>query len=302
VTQRPMAMYHSWDSQNAWLRQIHAHNYLYVNPPPRRPRASPTALDVGRVAWGKVRCMCATAKRWSRAPCGPGTPSARPRRLEPGARRQRVAKGFLLNHLIREELPSTAGGGASPTPTPSPARPAGTTCACASARPAPTNRGDLPAVRAVPACRAGSARRKANLVRGQGSESPADHDPTRLVIDLNVCVGCHACVTSCKQWNTSGAAGPLADREGLRRGPHGHLLQPRADLRGRRVPRTRRRCTSPRAACTARTRPACRCAPPAPATSAEDGIVLVDYDKCIGCKYCSWACPYGARELDESAR
>ncbi|MCC2676625.1 MAG: ferredoxin, partial [Ramlibacter sp.] len=32
-----------------------------------------------------------------------------------------------------------------------------------------------------------------------------------LVIDLNVCVGCHACVTSCKEWNTSGAAGPLAD-------------------------------------------------------------------------------------------
>ena len=31
----------------------------------------------------------------------------------------------------------------------------------------------------------------------------------------------------------------------------------------------------------------------------QDGIVLVDYDKCIGCKYCSWACPYGARELDE---
>jgi sulfite dehydrogenase (quinone) subunit SoeB len=31
---------------------------------------------------------------------------------------------------------------------------------------------------------------------------------------------------------------------------------------------------------------------------AEDGIVLVDYDKCIGCSYCSWACPYGARELD----
>ena len=31
----------------------------------------------------------------------------------------------------------------------------------------------------------------------------------------------------------------------------------------------------------------------------EDGIVLVDSDKCIGCKYCSWACPYGAREYDE---
>jgi len=32
-----------------------------------------------------------------------------------------------------------------------------------------------------------------------------------LVIDLNVCVGCHACVTSCKQWNTSGTAGALVD-------------------------------------------------------------------------------------------
>ncbi|CAG1019716.1 partial anaerobic dimethyl sulfoxide reductase subunit B (DMSO reductase iron- sulfur subunit), partial [Burkholderiaceae bacterium] len=35
---------------------------------------------------------------------------------------------------------------------------------------------------------------------------------------------------------------------------------------------------------------------------AEDGIVLVDYDKCIGCKYCTWACPYGAREFDEQRK
>ena len=30
----------------------------------------------------------------------------------------------------------------------------------------------------------------------------------------------------------------------------------------------------------------------------EDGIVLVNPDTCIGCKLCSWACPYGAREYD----
>ena len=32
----------------------------------------------------------------------------------------------------------------------------------------------------------------------------------------------------------------------------------------------------------------------------EDGIVLVNPDTCIGCKLCSWACPYGAREYDET--
>ena len=32
---------------------------------------------------------------------------------------------------------------------------------------------------------------------------------------------------------------------------------------------------------------------------AEDGIVLIDEDKCIGCKLCSWACPYGAREYSQ---
>ena len=31
-----------------------------------------------------------------------------------------------------------------------------------------------------------------------------------------------------------------------------------------------------------------------------DGIVLVDENMCIGCKLCSWACPYGAREYDSN--
>jgi Fe-S-cluster-containing dehydrogenase component len=34
---------------------------------------------------------------------------------------------------------------------------------------------------------------------------------------------------------------------------------------------------------------------------ATDGIVLVDESRCIGCKLCSWACPYGAREFDSDA-
>jgi len=112
VTQRPMAMYHSWDSQNAWLRQIHAHNYLFVHPR--------TALAAGIVddawmwvesPWGKVRCQC----RHSEA-VEPGTvwtwnaigKAAGAWALAPDANESR--RGFLLNHLISDELPGPEGG------------------------------------------------------------------------------------------------------------------------------------------------------------------------------------------------
>lgn len=36
-------------------------------------------------------------------------------------------------------------------------------------------------------------------------------------------------------------------------------------------------------------------------TQREDGIVLIDADRCMGCHYCEWACPYGALQFDEQA-
>jgi sulfite dehydrogenase (quinone) subunit SoeA len=111
VTQRPMAMYHSWDSQNAWLRQIHAHNYLHVN--------TKTAREAGiedgdwmwvESMWGQVRCMCrhsesvepGTVWTWNAIGKSKGAWA-----LSNDANESE--KGFLLNHLISEELPAGAG-------------------------------------------------------------------------------------------------------------------------------------------------------------------------------------------------
>ena len=113
VTQRPMAMYHSWDSQNAWLRQIHTHNYLFVNP--ATARAAGVADDSWlwvESPWGKVRCMAryseavepGTVWTWNAIGKAPGA-----WRLAPDANEAR--KGFILNHLISEELPGGNGRG-----------------------------------------------------------------------------------------------------------------------------------------------------------------------------------------------
>ncbi|MEJ2179111.1 MAG: molybdopterin oxidoreductase family protein [Gammaproteobacteria bacterium] len=112
ITQRPMAMYHSWDSQNAWLRQIHAHNYLHVNPQVGKAQG----FNDGDWIWvesmhGKVRCMC----RFSEA-VEPGTvwtwnaigKASGAWNLTADANESH--KGFLLNHLISEELPANKDG------------------------------------------------------------------------------------------------------------------------------------------------------------------------------------------------
>ncbi|WP_274595973.1 molybdopterin oxidoreductase family protein [Rhodoferax sediminis] len=111
ITQRPMAMYHSWDSQNAWLRQIHAENYLFVNP----GMAAAAGIEDGawiyvESQWGRVRCMA----RYSEA-VEPGTvwtwnaigKAAGAWNLGPDANESQ--RGFLLNHLISDELPAAHG-------------------------------------------------------------------------------------------------------------------------------------------------------------------------------------------------
>ena len=119
-----------------------------------------------------------------------------------------------------------------------------------------------------------------------------------LVIDLNVCVGCHACVTSCKEWNTSGVSGTLADERPYGKDPSGAFFNRVQTFEVGDYPNTQT-VHFPKSCLHCEDPP---CVPVCPTGASykreEDGIVLVDYDKCIGCKYCSWACPYGVREVD----
>jgi anaerobic selenocysteine-containing dehydrogenase len=112
VTQRPMAMYHSWGSMNAWLRQIHGDNRLYMS------RATASDLGIGEDDWvwvesrnGKIRVQVRlmegvnpkTVWTWNAIGKRAGAWS-----LDPQAGESK--KGFLLNHLIDDLLPEAEDG------------------------------------------------------------------------------------------------------------------------------------------------------------------------------------------------
>lgn len=119
-----------------------------------------------------------------------------------------------------------------------------------------------------------------------------------LVIDLDTCVGCNACAVACKQWNTSGTTGPLSDYRPFGKDPSGvwfnrirhYEVGDYPDSKTVHFPMSCMHCED--ADCVT------VCPTGASWKRPEDGIVLVDQDKCMGCNYCAWACPYGARELD----
>ena len=120
-----------------------------------------------------------------------------------------------------------------------------------------------------------------------------------LVIDLDTCVGCQACVTNCKEWNTGGHMAPLTDIDAYGENPDGVWFNRVHTYEQTTGCGTSRTVHFPRS-CLHCENPACVTVCPTGASykRTSDGIVLVDEDKCIGCKLCSWACPYGAREFD----
>jgi len=103
-----------------------------------------------------------------------------------------------------------------------------------------------------------------------------------MVIDLRRCVGCHACTMSCVAENKLPPGvvyRPVLDQE----------IGVYPNVTRRFMPRPCMQCDEP------------PCVPVCPVNATwkrEDGIVAIDYDQCIGCRYCITACPYSARTFD----
>ena len=112
LTQRPMAMYHSWGTQNAWLRQIHGHNPMYLPTNLFEKHGFQTG-DWARVtsAHGSITVPVAhmaalnenTIWTWNAIGKRKGAWA-----LDKDA--PEATKGFLLNHLIHELLPPKGDG------------------------------------------------------------------------------------------------------------------------------------------------------------------------------------------------
>jgi anaerobic selenocysteine-containing dehydrogenase len=108
ITQRPAAMYHSWGSQNAWLRQIHGYNRLCIH------RDLAREIGVADDDWvemeshhGKIKAQIRTMTGCERNTVWTWNAIGKRRgawNLDDNA--AEGEKGFLLNHLISELLPA----------------------------------------------------------------------------------------------------------------------------------------------------------------------------------------------------
>lgn len=100
-----------------------------------------------------------------------------------------------------------------------------------------------------------------------------------MVIDLKRCSGCYACNVACKLKNATHPGTFWSRMEAVEIGEF-----PKA--RRFAVPLQCMHCSNP---------PCVSACPTTASQKRNDGIVFVDSDKCIGCKSCMMACPYGAR-------
>ncbi len=119
------------------------------------------------------------------------------------------------------------------------------------------------------------------------------------IVDLRRCVGCDACAVACKsEMNTAPAVAPLTLRAG--RPVQVNYRAVLAVESGSYPAVTRVFVTS---ACNHCAAPPCVPACPTRAVTrdAATGLVQIAAAACVGCRYCEWACPYGAIQYDDAS-
>jgi molybdopterin-containing oxidoreductase family iron-sulfur binding subunit len=150
-----------------------------------------------------------------------------------------------------------------------------------SANPSPSSSTALPTLPARQEGESAMLRMQRELVAAM--RKPVADRRWVMVIDLRKCTGCDACTIACKAENQL---------------PPGVVYRPVVKEEIGTYPNVSRRFL-PRP-CMQCEKPPCTPVCPVGATwRREDGVVAIDYDKCIGCRYCLTACPYSARTTDK---
>jgi tetrathionate reductase subunit B len=120
------------------------------------------------------------------------------------------------------------------------------------------------------------------------------------LIDLDKCTGCDSCTVACKaENNTRPLASPMPFKNG--RGVIPDHVSYRWVVKKETGEYPNPKLEFITSACNHCEHPACLASCPTNAIfKRDDGIVLIDQDKCIGCKYCIHACPYGAPQFNSA--
>ncbi|UWG46612.1 Fe-S-cluster-containing dehydrogenase component [Halanaeroarchaeum sp. HSR-CO] len=121
-----------------------------------------------------------------------------------------------------------------------------------------------------------------------------------MVIDQERCIGCHACSTACIEENNLGF-GHIWNRVLTEGGEDIETPAGQYPLDGSDGTGSMSMEFQPTACQHCQNAPCVKVCPVNATYTREDGIVEIDYDKCMGCRYCMAACPYNARVFNYDA-